>query len=331
MAHFPSPAELSEIQTRLLGPEAAYYRLAIFFSAIVSLLALAVPISIQMLIDQVANTQLVQPVIVLSLSLFGLLFISGGFYAAREYTMELFERRYYARLTGEISMKIIEAPAQHLDSGARDDLMNRYFDIMTIQSRLPQLLITGFSFVFQAAIGFVVTSLYHPALLMFNITLLVLLIVTWYVWSWRATMTAFHVSEAKYNTAAWIEDLARRVDYFQQGKKTDSALDKSNLLIGAHLKAKVSHFRLTFRQLLSLLFLYAAASAALLGIGGWLVIAESLTLGQLVAAELILSAIFASLAPLAGFWKDYYRVSAALEELDRLGRIPTQKDAETED
>ncbi len=326
MSHFPNMSELSEIRSRLLGPEVGYYRLAIFFTAIISLLLLAVPISIQMLIDQVANTALFQPVVVLALTLFALLLISGGFYAAREYVLELFERQLYARLTGEISLKIMAAPAEYFDSTRRDDLMNRYFDIMTVKAVVPHLLVGGFTFLFQSAIGFVVTSLYHPALLMFNVGLITAITLIWLFWGWRATRTSFYVSEAKYAGAAWVEDLARRVSFFQQPNQIGPALERSNALIATHLNAMKNHFKLTFRQLLAFLLLYAAASAALLGIGGWLVIHGTLTLGQLVAAELILSAIFASFAPLAGLLKDYYRLAAALEELDRLGRIPSAAD-----
>ena len=50
--------------------------------------------------------------------------------------------------------------------------------------------------------------------------------------------------------------------------------------------------------MLASLLLYALTSAILLGVGGWLVIQGQLTIGQLVAAELILSVIFCRFQPL---------------------------------
>lgn len=55
---------------RLLGPERDFYILAILYGVGISLLTLATPISVQMLINTVANTALATPLIVLSGTLF---------------------------------------------------------------------------------------------------------------------------------------------------------------------------------------------------------------------------------------------------------------------
>lgn len=73
-----------------------------------------------------------------------------------------------------------------------------------------------------------------------------------------------------------------------------------------------------------MLFIYAAASAVLLTMGGWLVIQGELSLGQLVAAELIMSAIFYGLPQLAGFLDYFYDVCAAAEELYRFENVDTE-------
>lgn len=327
--HAPTRFEFQQIFRQILGPEASYYRLGTLLSAFISLLTLAVPISIQMLIDQVANTQLIQPVILLSLTLFGLLLLSSLFYVAREYVMELFERRIYARLAAEITLKILGAPAAYFDRARRDGLINRYFDIMTLNLTVPYLLVGLFTFFFQAAIGFTVTSLYHPYLLVFNIAVTGTLAAIWWVWSWRATETAFAVSESKYDTAAFVEGLAQQADLFKAGPHGRYATDSANTYIKHHIDHKKAHFRITVSQLVSLLILYAASSATLLGLGGFLVIENQLTLGQLVAAELILSAIFAEFAALGGYWKYYYRLCAATEEIHRVQGIPDSQDRDT--
>ena len=320
----PNREDLSRLARRVLGPEKAYYRLAILFSAFISLLMLAVPISIQMLIDQVANTALLQPVILLASTLFALLLLAGFFHACREYILELFERRVFARLASEITLKIVNSPAAYFDQERRDDLINRYFDIMTVKKSLPPLLVSMFTFLFQSGIGFVVTSLYHPVFLLFNAALIACLYAIWRVWGWQATQNAFLMSEAKYDTAAWIEGLSHNSEFFKAGPNGDDAIRKTNLLIEQHIARMKGYFRVTFKQLLLLLFLYALASAALLGLGGWLVIEGQLSLGQLVAAELILSVIFASFVTLASYMKEYYGLCAAVEELNRISEIPSR-------
>jgi putative ABC transport system ATP-binding protein len=84
------------------------------------------------------------------------------------------------------------------------------------------------------------------------------------------------------------------------------------------VKAHAEHFTFTFPQIIALYMLYAVASAGLLALGGWLVIQEQLSIGQLVAAELILSGVFAGMNILYSYLDDWYDVVAAVEELGML-------------
>ena len=54
----------------ILAPERSYYALAIIYGIGISLLSLATPVSVQMLINTVANIGLATPLVVLSLTLF---------------------------------------------------------------------------------------------------------------------------------------------------------------------------------------------------------------------------------------------------------------------
>lgn len=320
-AHFPDKRQFSKMAWAVLEPEIGFLWLVVLLSAFISLTALGVPISVQMLIDTVANTALVQPVVILSITLLALLLFSGLFYASREWTLEKFERRFFARMTFEIMLKIKNAPDGYLREESRAGLINRYFDIMTIKKVFPSLVIGLFTLFFQGIIGIIVTSFYHEWLLFFNLIVLLSLFLTWTIWRWRAQETAFDVSDSKYVIADFLQDSFRERE---SGQIADASrfLDLGSAMIEDNIQRMRSHFRYTMTQLILLLILYAGASAALLGIGGWLVTLGELTLGQLVAAELIMSAIFANFATLGGYWKDAYTIGAAIEELYRLAEIP---------
>ena len=75
------------------------------------------------------------------------------------------------------------------------------------------------------------------------------------------------------------------------------------------------HFRHHFAQTICFLLLYATASASLLGLGGWLVIQGQLSLGQLVAAELVLSVVFIGLSQLGIYLAYFYELCGAIDEL----------------
>lgn len=321
---FPGQAEFKQLFARVLGPESAFYKVMLIYSIAISLLSLAIPISVQLLIDSVANTGLFGPVLTIGLLLFLLLLVSGVLYALRAWTMELFSRRFFARVTSEIALTGLNARIGYFEPGRRSELLNRFFDIMTLKKNVPYILSSGFTLLLQSLIGILVVSFYHFYFLIFSLVLVFLVWLVWRVWSWRATTTAFAVSQAKHDTAVWLQGLAVNNGFFKTRQCAEATLLESDRLIKQHIGAQVAHFRYGFRQLLALLVLYALASAVLLAIGGWLVIRGELTLGQLVAAELIMSAIFYALPQLAGYLDYYYDICAAAEELYRLNDVEVE-------
>ena len=165
---------------RILAPERSFYWLAVVYGIGISLLTLALPISVQMLINTVANIGLVTPLVVLSLTLFALLLIAGGLNALRIYIMDVFGRRFYARMVSEISLRSIYASNPFFDDRGDSALFNRYFDIIIVIKMLPNLLVGGFTVVLQMVVGFVLVSSYHPLLLAYAVLMALLI---WLVWA----------------------------------------------------------------------------------------------------------------------------------------------------
>lgn len=300
---------------KILSPEANFFILAIIYGIGISLLSLATPISVQMLINTVANTALAAPLVLLSLSLFVLLLFSALLNALRVHLMELFGRRFYARMVAEISLKAIYAQNPFFADTSRSSLFNRYFDIVGVQKAIPVLFIGGFTVVLQTGVGFVLVSLYHPYFLIFNLILIVSIWLIWLIWGASSIRSAIDLSHAKHETAAWLESLGDSNGFFKSQKRIDFALDKTDAQTRNYVEQHRKNFRRHFAQTLSFLFLYAGASAVLLGLGGWLVIENQLTLGQLVAAELVLSAAFFGVSQLGTYLNYFYDLCAAVEEL----------------
>jgi len=322
--HFPDRREFKEMFFAILSPEAGFYKVVLVYSLAISLLTLAVPISLQLLVDTVANIALLRAVVLIALLLFTLLFLSGVMYALRAYAMELFSRKLYARISSEIAMTAMLAEPEYFGHKQKTDLFNRYFDIVTLKKNIPSILTNGFTLILQSFIGFTVVSFYHFYFFIFSMLLIFLIWVIWRVWGWRAIETSFRLSDSKYRTADWLQSLALNSESYRSSQNPSFALENTNRLVDSHIQCQVNHFKNTYSQLIGMLLLYAAASAALLGIGGWLVIEGELTLGQLVAAELIMSAIFVGLPQMAGYLDSLYYVCAAVEELARFRDVETE-------
>ena len=299
----------------ILAPERAFYWTALIYGIGIGLLSLATPISVQMLINTIANTAMATPLIALSVALFGLLLLAVLLNALRTHLMEIFARRFYARMVAEIALRSIYARNPYFGDTRRTALFNRYFDILTVQKTISVLFIGGFTVLLQASVGFVVVSFYHPLFLAFVLVIIALIWAIWLVWGGSAVRTAIGLSQRKHETAAWLERLGTSDGFFKSEKRIEFAMAETDARTRAYVQQHRKHFRRHFAQTLAFLLLYAGASAVLLGLGGWLVINNELTIGQLVAAELILSAAFFGVSQLGVYLNYFYDLCAAVEEL----------------
>lgn len=311
----------------LLKGERSFIALALVYGVAISVLSLATPISVQMLINSVANTALVTPLVTLAGTLLGLLLIVVMLSALRIYTMELFARRFYARQVAEITIRSIHARNPFFEDSKRQDLFNRYFDVNTVQKAVPSLLIGGFTIILQSAVGFAVTAFYHPFFLAFNLIVIGLAMLILLVWTRGAIRSGIALSHAKYDAAKWLENVGASNGFYKSGRHVDYALDGSEAVTATYIAAKAKHFRYSISQTVAFLLLYALASSGLLALGGWLVIQGELSIGQLVAAELILSAAFYGLGQVGVYLDTTYDLIAAAEEIGLIYHIEQEEEA----
>ena len=256
----------------LLRPESGFFTVAVVYGIAISMLTLAVPIAVQTLVNTIANIASVRAVIILSTFLFATLFLSGVISAIRMRVMEHYERRVYARLTSELSIRTILAPHSYFEGHKNTDITQRYFDIMTLQKNIPSLVVDGFALVLQLLVGFTLVSFYHPALFAFNTVIVIISIPDLEVMERQSKRTAIALSDAKYKTAKWLHDIASAHEFFKSRSHLDYAGVTSEHHIAQYIDTHQHHFKYTFTQAIMFLVLYALASAMLLGLGGdgWL-------------------------------------------------------------
>jgi ABC-type bacteriocin/lantibiotic exporter with double-glycine peptidase domain len=79
------------------------------------------------------------------------------------------------------------------------------------------------------------------------------------------------------------------------------------------------------RQIFGSFALQAFASSMLLGIGGWLVINRQLTLGQLVASEIVVALMMSAFTKFGKQLEVFYDLSAAMDKLGDLVDLPLER------
>ncbi len=309
----------------LIWPERKDLWVIVVFSIIDGTLLLATPIAVEALVNTVAFGRYLQPIVVLAILLFTFLLFAAALRALLSYVVEILQRRLFVRLVADLAYRLPRVRGAAFDGAYAPELVNRFFEIVTVQKIANSLLLDAVSIVLQTLVGMAVLAFYHPFLLGFDLALLLLIAFITFGLGRGAVQTAVKESKAKYAVGAWLEELVRHPTAFKMHSGNQFALDRSDWLAVAWLEARKKHYRIVLRQLLFALGLQALAATALLGLGGWLVIQGQLTLGQLVAAELIVTVIVGSFAKMGKHLENFYDLLASIDKLGHLFDLPTER------
>lgn len=309
----------------MLRPEWGDIRIVMIFALVSGLLALATPLAIEALVSTVTFGRLLQPIVVLSLLLFGFLSFQAAVRGLQTFVVEIIQRRLFARVAADVAYRLPRTQYEAVEGKFSRELVNRFFDVVTVQKVTAQLLLDGVTIAVNTLVGMAVLGFYHPWLLGFDVMLLAMITFVIFVMGRGAVATSIKESKLKYQVASWLEDLSGCPIAFRYEGAPQFALGRADRMIYEYLKARRKHFSILLRQILFALGLQAVASTVLLGLGGWLVISEELTLGQLVAAELIVTVIVGSFAKLGKHMESFYDMMAAVDKLGQLFDLPIEK------
>ncbi|MEO1495528.1 MAG: ABC transporter ATP-binding protein [Planctomycetota bacterium] len=310
---------------RLLRPEWNDIWIILVFAFFAGVLSLATPIAVESLVNTVAFGRLLQPVVILALLLFAFLAFAAVMQAMQTYVAEIIQRRLFARVAADLAHRLPRVDSSQVNGKYIPELVNRFLDVVTLQKVVAQLLLDGVSIVLATLVGMTVLAFYHPWLLGFDILLLLCVVAGLWILGRGSIRSGIAESKVKYQVTSWFEDVVRCDTAFKLDGGADFAIDRANLLTNRYLTYREKHFGNVFRQIVFVLGLQAVAGTVLLGVGGWLVIQGQLTLGQLVAAELIVSTILSSLAKVGKHLEGFYDVIAAVDKLGALFDLPVER------
>lgn len=289
-------------------------------------LSLATPAAVQSLVNTVALGNMHQPLVVLSLLLFIFLTFYGAVSVLQSYIVELMQRRVFVRMAADLSYRLPKVKWEVYDEKNGVELVNRFFDVLTVQKAGAFLLLEGFSTALQGIIGLLVLAAYHPLLMLFDLIVIIWLGVVIFYQGRNGVSTSIEESIAKYSVVAWLATQARNGQTFKFSGGPELARERTDKLAYDYLSARQRHYRILIKQHISLYALYAIASTAILAIGGLLVMDAQLSLGQLVAAEIIVSGVLLSFARLKKHLESYYDLMAGVDKLGHLLDLPVERE-----
>lgn len=310
---------------QLLKPDRKEIKNIYVYAFFLGLVNLSLPLGIQSIINLIQGGQMSTSWAILVIFVILGIAISGILQINQLKITEYLQQKIFARAAFEFAYRIPRVKLEALYKHYAPELMNRFFDVISIQKGLSKILIDFSTASIQTIFGLLLLSLYHPFFIIFSLILIILVYAIFKLTYKNGLNTSLKESKNKYNVAHWLEELARTNVSFKLAGTTDLPLEKTNLSVENYVESRDSHFRVLKNQYRLMVTFKVLVAAGLLIAGSILVMEQQMNLGQFVAAELIILLVLGAVEKLVLSLESIYDVLTSLEKVGQVTDLDLEK------
>ncbi|SHE60389.1 peptidase domain-containing ABC transporter [Chryseobacterium takakiae] len=301
----------------------------IYFYAILNgLVQLSVPLGIQSIISFVMGATMATSIYILIIFVVIGTWLVGYFRLKVMQIIEKIQQKIFVEFSVAFTEKI---PKVNLSSTRKyylPELVNRFFDTQNLQKGISKILLEIPTALIQIIFGLLLLSFYHPWFLIFG-ALVVLSVVLIFNFTMESGIkSSIEESDKKYETAAWIEDLAASVKSFKINSETEIHLKGIDERVTGYLQHRTSHFKVLEIQYKTIIAFKVIVTLAMLVIGTYLLVNQKLNIGAFIATEIVVLSIMAAVEKLIISLESYYDVIASLAKLNKVTELAEEKNGE---
>ena len=156
-------------------------------------------------------------------------------------------------------------------------------------------------------------------------TLLAIVGISW-IYGPRGLATSLSESKYKYKLVAWLEEFARDLPVYRHQGDPLEPIDRTDELVAGYVVHRNAHFRVLTRFFYSAVAFKTIVTGGLLILGTTLVVGREMTLGQFVAAELVIVLITSSVEKLISGIDTVFDLLTAVEKIANVTDLPLETD-----
>ena len=286
-----------------------------FFKGVI---ALSLPLGIQSIINLIqggsvsASWMLLVFIVTLGIAM-------GGYMQLMQMRItETIQQKIFTRAAFDFTYRIPKIKFEDIYKYYAPELMNRFFDVLTLQKGLSKIIIDFSTAILQIVFGLVLLSLYHPFFIIFSILLVILVYSIIKLTSRKGLETSLYESKYKYNVVSWLEELARAKDSFKLAGITNLPELKTDERVKGYLESRENHFQVLQKQYRLLLLFKIIVALGLLIVGGLLVLEQQMNIGQFVAAEIIILLVIDSSEKIIINLENVFDILTSLEKIGQV-------------
>ena len=293
-----------------------------FFNGIIGL---SLPLCVQALMNLVIGGRITASWGVLLFFLGLGVLLNGGFSLLQMYITEGLQRRLFARTALDFSYRLPRFRLDVLDTVFAPELINRFFDTLTIQKGLSKLLIDCTAALLQMFFGLLLLSFYHVGFFALGVSLLFVLVAILFFTYRNALQTSIVESKYKYKVVHWLEEVARTLYSFKLRTSNNFTMRQTDALVENYLTYRKKHFTIIALQYFGFVVFKTLITVGLLALGTYLVMQNEINLGEFVAAEIIAILVIGSVEKVILAMETLFDVLTAVDKIGTVTDIPLEE------
>lgn len=298
---------------------------AIYFYAVFSgLVQLTLPLGIQSIISFVLGGAISTSLILLIILVIAGVGVAGLLQVNQMKLIEKIQQQLFVRYAFQYAHTIPNLNLKEVDGHYLPELVNRFFDTISLQKGISKLLLEVPAATIQIIFGLILLSFYHPVFIFFGIMLLVVLYFILRTTGSRGLETSIRESDYKYNVAGYLQELARVITTLKFTRNNTMHLHKTDKYVTGYLKSRTDHFKVLLFQYWTFIGFKVAITSAMLIIGGFLLVDQQLNIGQFIAAEIVILMLIGSVEKLIVNLDKVYDVLTSVEKINKVLEKPKE-------
>ncbi|NEN23087.1 ATP-binding cassette domain-containing protein [Cryomorpha ignava] len=311
---------------RLLSEERKMIYLIFTYAIINGIIVLTIPLGIQAILNFILGGRVSSSWVILVFIVITGLTVSGWVQIVQLSLTEKLQQRIFAKSSFEIAVRLPRIKLEALHDQYTPQMINRFFDTVNLQKGIAKLLVELPTSTLQVFFGFLLIALYHPFFVLFSIGVIIFLFLLFKYTGPKGIRTSLQESTKKYDVANWLEELARTPGTFKLGGISNLPLFRIDKLLAGYLHFRNEHFGVLLRQYKIMIALKVVTISSLIVLGSLLLIDNQISLGQFVAAEIIVILIMNSIEKIILSLETVYDVLASVEKLGSITDLPLEED-----
>lgn len=315
---------------KLIGEEKKEVYAIYFYSILNGAVSLVYPLGIQAIVNFVLGGRVSTAWLIMVLVVaVGITF--GGFLQISQlYLTEKLEQRVFTKTGFSFAYRLPRLKLDALQDKFTPELVNRFFDAVNLQKGMAKILI-DFSFAtVQIFFGMILLALYNIFFVIFSLILIALVVLIFYYTSPKGMETNLKVSTQKYKTAYWLEEIGRTMATFKLAGNSKLPFNTIDKLLAAYVDYRNKHFAVLVLQYKVMIVFKALIVTVLLVVGSLLLLDNQISIGQFIAAEVVIILIVSSVEKIILSLDTVYDTMTAAEKIGQIMDLPLERQEGTE-